>query len=95
MTERGIARIKRAAERAERRAWKSVNAGMRYRNRVGAGAVRSGRTADKYFTKARRLLASIQLRVEGVAAEKRKRLSTATSEFNKVAPWNKKKRKSA
>jgi hypothetical protein len=91
MTEAGISRIKRAADRAERRAWRAVNTTLRFRNPIGRGAIRSGRVAARYFDRARQLILALEMRLAASASEKRKRLSAATSEFNKT--WNRGKRK--
>lgn len=83
-------RIKRAAIRAEQRAWKAVRTATKMRNPLGRGAIRSGRVAAAYFERAKQLLLYFEMRRE-CAAEKRKRLKAATSEFNKT--WDRGKRR--
>jgi len=92
-TERGIARIQRAANRQERLAIRSSLVALRQSNPIGWKAVRSSRAAAKRFRRAAQLRLALENRFQSEAEEKRQTLKRKRREFDEQAPWTKRKRK--
>ena len=92
ITERGIRRIQRAADRQESLAIRSCMASRSYTNPLGWGAIRSANAAAWRFRKAAQLRLALATRCQSEAGEKRERLKQKRHEFNQTAPWKKGKR---
>jgi hypothetical protein len=92
MTEAGVKRTLTAAYRLEMRGYLSCIAAQRFTNPVGRGAIRSSKVAARLFSKAKQLRLALEFRCESESREKKRRLTDASKEFRKTAPWNKKRR---
>jgi hypothetical protein len=94
ITERGIARILKAAYHAEMSAYRSLMAASSFSNPVGRGAIRSASLARRKMAKAFQLRLGLEMRCEAEAREKRaKELSKASGAFRETWDGGKRKRR--